>query len=85
MRAGNCCKDECIPEGSVFFTSVGHSFPAVCIRTSTERPEALDKRCFILAGGIDEGGPFAGGGHCGRDEQARAVLVSLCLTMWTRM
>ena len=34
----------------LFFTSVGHSFPAVCIRTSTERPEALDKGCFILAG-----------------------------------
>lgn len=34
----------------VFFTSVGHPFPAVCIRTSTERPEALDKACFVLAG-----------------------------------
>jgi UDP-N-acetylglucosamine 2-epimerase (non-hydrolysing) len=42
-----------LPEESSFFTSVGHSFPAVCIRTSTERPEALDKGCFILAG-IDE-------------------------------
>ena len=42
-----------LPEESSFFTSVGHSFPAVCIRTSTERPEALDKACFILAG-IDE-------------------------------
>ena len=41
------------PEESSFFTSVGHPFPAVCIRTSTERPEALDKACFILAG-IDE-------------------------------
>ena len=39
-----------LPEESSFFTSVGHSFPAVCIRTSTERPEALDKACFILAG-----------------------------------
>lgn len=39
-----------LPEESSFFTSVGHSFPAVCIRTSTERPEALDKGCFILAG-----------------------------------
>lgn len=39
-----------LPEESVFFTSVGHSFPAVCIRTSTERPEALDKAGFILAG-----------------------------------
>ena len=44
-----------LPEESSFFTSVGHPFPAVCIRTSTERPEALDKGCFILAG-IDEGG-----------------------------
>ncbi len=42
-----------LPEESSFFTSVGHPFPAVCIRTSTERPEALDKACFILAG-IDE-------------------------------
>ena len=39
-----------LPEESSFFTSVGYSFPAVCIRTSTERPEALDKGCFILAG-----------------------------------
>ena len=39
-----------LPEESSFFTSVGHSFPAVCIRTSTERPEALDKGCFVLAG-----------------------------------
>lgn len=39
-----------LPEESSFFTSVGHSFPAVCIRTSTERPEALDKGCFIMAG-----------------------------------
>jgi len=43
-----------LPEESSFFTSVGKPFPAVCIRTSTERPEALDKACFILAG-IDEG------------------------------
>ena len=42
-----------LPEESSFFLSVGHAFPAVCIRTSTERPEALDKGCFILAG-IDE-------------------------------
>ena len=42
-----------LPEESSFFTSIGHSFPAVCIRTSTERPEALDKGCFTLAG-IDE-------------------------------
>ena len=42
-----------LPEESSFFTSVGHPFPAVCIRTSTERPEALDKGCFLIAG-IDE-------------------------------
>ena len=42
-----------LPEESSFFTSVSHPFPAVCIRTSTERPEALDKGCFVLAG-IDE-------------------------------
>lgn len=42
-----------LPEESSFFTSVGKSFPAICIRTSTERPEALDKACFVLAG-IDE-------------------------------
>ena len=42
-----------LPEESSFFTSVGTPFPAVCIRTSTERPEALDKACFVLAG-IDE-------------------------------
>ena len=42
-----------LPEESSFFTSVGYPFPAVCIRTSTERPEALDKACFVLAG-IDE-------------------------------
>lgn len=39
-----------LPEESSFFTSIGHPFPAVCIRTSTERPEALDKACFMLAG-----------------------------------
>ena len=43
-----------LPEESSFFTSIGKPFPAVCIRTSTERPEALDKGCFVLAG-IDEG------------------------------
>lgn len=42
-----------LPEESSFFTSIGYPFPAICIRTSTERPEALDKACFILAG-IDE-------------------------------
>ena len=44
-----------LPEESSFFTSVGKPFPAVCIRTSTERPEALDKACFVLSG-IDEKG-----------------------------
>ena len=44
-----------LPEESSYFTSKGYSFPAVCIRTSTERPEALDKACFILSG-IDEKG-----------------------------
>lgn len=44
-----------LPEESSFFTSIGHPFPAVCIRTSTERPEALDKACFVLSG-IDEKG-----------------------------
>ena len=42
-----------LPEESSFFSSIGYSFPAICIRTSTERPEALDKACFVLAG-IDE-------------------------------
>lgn len=42
-----------LPEESSYFTSIGKPFPAVCIRTSTERPEALDKACFVLAG-IDE-------------------------------
>ena len=44
-----------LPEESSFFTSIGKPFPAVCIRTSTERPEAIDKACFILSG-IDEKG-----------------------------
>ena len=39
-----------LPEESSFFTSVGKPFPAICVRTSTERPEALDKGCFVLAG-----------------------------------
>ncbi len=54
MNAFCCVSDSgTLPEESSFFTSIGHAFPAVCIRTSTERPEALDKACFILAG-IDE-------------------------------
>ena len=44
-----------LPEESAFFTSIGHPFPAVCVRTSTERPEAMEKGCFILAG-ISRGG-----------------------------
>ena len=44
-----------LPEESSFYTSIGHPIPAVCIRTSTERPEALDKGCFVLSG-IDEKG-----------------------------
>ena len=44
-----------LPEESSFFTSIGKPFPAICIRTSTERPEAIDKACFILSG-IDEHG-----------------------------
>ena len=56
MNAFCCVSDSgTLPEESSFFTSVGKSFPAVCIRTSTERPEALDKACFILSG-IDEKG-----------------------------
>ena len=55
-----------LPEESSFFTSVGRPFPAVCIRTSTERPEALDKGCFILAG-------ISGGGV----EQAVATAVAM--------
>ena len=43
-----------LPEESSFFSSIGHSFPAVCIRTSTERPEALDKGCFILTNITEE-------------------------------
>lgn len=39
-----------LPEESSYFTSIGHPFPAVCIRTSTERPEAIDKGCFVIAG-----------------------------------
>ena len=54
MNAFCCVSDSgTLPEESSFFTSIGHPFPAVCIRTSTERPEALDKACFVLAG-IDE-------------------------------
>lgn len=44
-----------LPEESSYFTSIGNPFPAVCIRTSTERPEALDKACFVLSGISTEG------------------------------
>lgn len=44
-----------LPEEASFFTSVGHPFPAICIRTSTERPEALDKACFVLSGITEKG------------------------------
>ena len=50
MEAGNCCKDECLPEESSFYISIGHPIPAVCIRTSIKWTEALDKACFILSG-----------------------------------
>ena len=46
-----------LPEESSYFASIGRPFPAVCIRTSTERPEAMDRGCFVLAG-IDERGLF---------------------------
>lgn len=56
MNAFCCVSDSgTLPEESSFFTSVGHSFPAVCIRTSTERPEAMDKGCFFISG-IDTNG-----------------------------
>lgn len=56
MNAFCCVSDSgTLPEESSFFTSIGNPFPAVCIRTSTERPEALDKACFVLSG-IDEQG-----------------------------
>ena len=58
LQMNACCvvsDSGTLPEEASFFTSVGHPFPAVCIRTSTERPEALDKGCFILAG-ISQGG-----------------------------
>lgn len=54
MNSFACVSDSgTLPEESSFFTSIGHPFPAVCIRTSTERPEAMDKGCFFIAG-IDE-------------------------------
>jgi len=51
-----------LPEESSFFTSIGHPFPAICIRTSTERPEALDKACFA---GIDENSLLQASYYCG--------------------
>lgn len=58
-----------LPEESSFFTSIGHPIPAVCIRTSTERPEALDKACFVLAG-IDKNRYFR-------------QWILLCRCIWT--
>ena len=56
MNAFACVSDSgTLPEESSFFASIGKPFPAVCIRTSTERPEALDKACFILSGIDTEG------------------------------
>ena len=58
LQVNACCvvsDSGTLPEESSFFTSVGHPFPAVCIRTSTERPEALDKGGFVLAGIDDKG------------------------------
>ena len=69
-----------LPEESSFFTSVGHPFPAVCIRTSTERPEALDKGCFILAG-IDEKNLLQAAGHAvqmNRDGRSGDPRAGLC-------
>ena len=67
-----------LPEESSFFTSVGSPFPAVCIRTSTERPEALDKGCFILSGietkGLLEATEVAVG-MCRRERQGGGVPV----------
>ena len=67
-----------LPEESSFFTSVGHPFPAVCIRTSTERPEALDKACFILSG-IDAKGLLqavdTAVGMCRQEKNGGAVPV----------
>lgn len=53
LQMNACCvvsDSGTLPEEASFFSSVGHPFPAVCIRTSTERPEALDKGCFLLSG-----------------------------------
>ena len=72
-----------LPEESSFFTSVGHPFPAVCIRTSTERPEAIDKGDFIIAG-IDEKSLLQAvdtGLNCVK----MINTVFLYPTMWTRM
>ena len=56
MNAFCCVSDSgTLPEESSFFTSIGKPFPAVCIRTSTERPEALDKACFVLSGIYEQG------------------------------
>ena len=72
-----------LPEESSFFTSVGHPFPAVCIRTSTERPEALDKACFILAG-ID-GDHLLQAVDVAVEMNRNATSACPCPTTWTRM
>ena len=66
-----------LPEESSFFLSVGHPFPAVCIRTSTERPEALDKGCFVLAGyqgGAADTELYGSGEQDGLEEILRKVI-----------
>ena len=80
-----------LPEESSFFTSIGRPFPAVCIRTSTERPEAMDKGCFVLAGidersllrAVDTAVGMIGDGCCGvpvpdyTDENVSSKVVSI--------
>lgn len=70
-----------LPEESSFFTSIGHPIPAVCIRTSTERPASLDKGCFILSGidGLLQAVDTAAEMVCNRDNG-----IPVPLTMWTK-
>ena len=72
-----------LPEESSFFTSVGHPFPAICIRTSTERPEAIDKADFIIAG-IDEKSLLQAVDTL-LNSAKMASTVFLFLIMWMRM
>ena len=74
------CDSGTLPEEASFFTSVGHPFPAVCIRTSTERPEALDKGCFILAG-ISQRRRGAGGADGRGHERRTAMWAFRCPAM----